>query len=82
MFRNKVIGAAREKMLSLRFEYYEIKDNFLLSSPTLSAILTPALSIPSFVIPFSSEGHSIFVVEKDICYIGEMYETYHTIESE
>lgn len=64
MFGNKVIGAAREKMLSLRFEYYEIKDNFLLSSPTLSAILTPALSIPSFVIPFSSEGHSILVVEK------------------
>lgn len=66
MFRNKVTGAAREELLSLLFGYYETKDKFLLSSPTLAAIVTPALNSPSFVISFS-EGHFISAVENDIC---------------
>lgn len=73
MFKCKIIGASREALLSKLIGYYEKGFACLQLSQTLSSILTPALSSPSIVIPFT-KGHDLSLVEMDKCISKELFQ--------
>ncbi|XP_062582332.1 uncharacterized protein LOC134244073 [Saccostrea cucullata] len=73
MFRNKIVGGARESLLQQLFQYYRMGVSCLLLSPSLRSILEPALSSLSFVLS-SAEGEFISIADSDICGMNELSE--------
>ncbi|XP_061165723.1 uncharacterized protein LOC133174640 [Saccostrea echinata] len=74
MFKNKVVGGARESLLQQLYQYYRMGVGCLLYSPTLRLILEPALSSPLFVLS-STKGESIFIADEDMCAMFEIFTT-------
>lgn len=72
MFRNKIVGAASESLFSELYGYYEMKEKFLLLSPTLSSILKPIIDKRRIEIPFSRELE-LSVFDMDRCIIGDLF---------
>lgn len=68
MFKDRILGASRQALPSQLYGYSELKEGCLLLSPTLSSILTSALSDPyaSGAISFS-EGYALSMVDIDKC---------------
>lgn len=81
MFKDRILGASRQVLLSQLYEYYEMKERCVLLSPTLSSILTSALSNPyaSGVISFS-EGYALSVVDIDKCVRIETIKTFQLVK--
>lgn len=69
MFKEKVIGAPREELLSQLIVYYEMGMVCLLRSPSLNIILSPAMCNPLLTVPFT-DGHVLSLLKKDktICH--------------
>ncbi|XP_062593279.1 uncharacterized protein LOC134254771 [Saccostrea cucullata] len=67
MFANKVIGEERIFLLEQLNRYYKMGVSCLLLSPTLRAIVEPALVNPSFESPFA-DGHVKSVPDIDLYY--------------
>lgn len=81
MFKERILGASRQALLSQLYEYYEMKERCLLLSPILSSILTSALSNPysSGAISFS-EGYALSVVDIDNCVRIETIKTFQLVK--
>lgn len=81
MFKDRILGASRQALLSQLYEYYEMNERCVLLSPTLSSILTSALSNPyaSGVISFS-EGYALSVVDIDKCVRIETIKTFQLVK--
>lgn len=69
IFKEKVIGAPREELLSQLIVYYEMGMVCLLRSPSLNIILSPAMCNPLLTVPFT-DGHVLSLLKKDktICH--------------
>ncbi|XP_061165716.1 uncharacterized protein LOC133174632 [Saccostrea echinata] len=77
MFKNKVVGDARESLLQQLYQYYRMGVSCLLLSPTLRPILELALSSP-FVVLSSDVGEMIDISTTDMCCkTGKYDKTFH-----
>ncbi|XP_061179626.1 uncharacterized protein LOC133188269 [Saccostrea echinata] len=66
MFKNKVVGDARDSLLQQLYQYYRMGVSCLLLSPTLRPFLELALSSP-FVVLSSDVGEMIDISTTDMC---------------
>lgn len=81
MFKNNVIGASREGLLSQIISYYEIGVTCLMSSPTLNSILVPGFCNPNFVFP-STEEQILPLVNMDISINTQLLATHYLMKSQ
>ncbi|XP_062567232.1 uncharacterized protein LOC134229501 [Saccostrea cucullata] len=72
MFKNKIVGAARESLLEQLTQYYSLGVSFVLLSPALRSLVEPALNDLSLVIP-SSREHCYDIECNDICFVFEVF---------
>jgi hypothetical protein len=72
MFAGKIIGAQQVSLYQKLESFHSIGIAFLLHSPTLRKILTPALSDPHFVMP-TGESYLKSEIDIDVTHCDESF---------